>query len=77
MVHNKASDLAWRNKTIILLTQPNTSNIKNSKVGVLLKSSLHELYYQEKIDSIIDNHQCKMKDRLYFFFNNFNTLFVE
>ena len=38
------------------MDQPNTINIENSKIGVLLELSSHELYSQEEIHNIIDNH---------------------
>ena len=38
------------------ITQPNTHNIKNREIGVLLELSSRELYSQEEIQSIIDNH---------------------
>ena len=38
------------------ITQPNTHNIKNREIGVLKELSSRELYSQEEIQSIIDNH---------------------
>jgi hypothetical protein len=52
MAYIKATALAWRNKVVMLLTTPTTSNI-----GV----SLHELYSQKDNHIIIDNNQCKTK----------------
>lgn len=34
--HVKATTLTWRYKAIMLLTKPNTSNIQNNNIGVLL-----------------------------------------
>lgn len=36
--------------------QPNTINTEKGKIGVPLEMSSHELYSQEAIQHIIDNH---------------------
>lgn len=49
-----------------LFIQPNlTQNyIENREIGMLLELSSQELCYQEEIRSVIDNHQCEMKNSL-------------
>lgn len=44
----KATTLTCKNKAIMLLPKPNTSNIQTNDNGVLLKMPLHGLYYEEE-----------------------------
>jgi hypothetical protein len=51
------------------MDQPNTINIENSEIGVPLEWSSCELYSQEGIQIIIENHQSKVKKSLHFNFS--------
>ena len=48
MAHMKATTLMWKNKATMLLPKPNTNNIQNNNIGVLLKMPLHGLFNEEE-----------------------------
>jgi hypothetical protein len=54
-VHFEGAYVTWEGQ-LRFMGQPNTSNIKNNKIGVLLELSSHEHYSNEDIHSNIDNH---------------------
>jgi hypothetical protein len=56
-VHFAGVNGTWKGQVRFFrfMDQPNTINIENNKIGVLLEMSSHELYSQG-IRSIIDNH---------------------
>ena len=57
-IHFEGAHVTWKGQVrfVRFVDQPNTSNIENNKIGVLLELSSHGLYSQEEIQSIIDNH---------------------
>ena len=55
IVHVEGPYVTWKGQ-VRFVDQPNTFNIENNEIGVLLDLSSHEICSQEEIQSIIDNH---------------------
>ena len=53
-VHFERTYVTWKGQ-VKFVDQPNTVNIENNEISLLGLSAL-ELYPQEEIQSIIDNH---------------------
>ena len=68
IVHFKRAYVTWKGQArfVRLVDYLNTSNIKSSKIRVLLELSSRKLYFEE-IQSTIDNHKYKLKNPLHFF----------
>ena len=67
-IHFVRAYVTWKGQVRFLrfMGQPTTINIENSEIGVLLELSRHELYTQEEIQRIVDNHQCKILKTIVF-----------
>ena len=68
VVHFEGTYVTWKGlvRFMRFMDQPNIVNIENSEIGVLSELSIHELYSQKEIQSILGNHLCKMKTSLCF-----------
>jgi hypothetical protein len=56
--HFEDAYVTWKGQVRFMrfMNQPNIVNIEHSEIGVLSELSIHELYSQEEIQSIVDNH---------------------